>query len=214
MAPRARAVEAAFVAVPVPIRTPRLVLRPPRAGDGAALADAMVESYDALHPWFHQAMAERRIETSTVWQEVVACRFQAQFAARERLPFLAWSGEILAAFAELKPDWRVGRMRLSYWVRSSMTQRGIGAEAVNALSRFAFGALKARLVTVGHAEPNAASARLIASLGFEPIARQPLGHEMPDGTLVDGLGYVLSGPDRLPDLAVSWGGGDPSGTFS
>ena len=116
-----------------------------------------------------------------------------------------WStGDALVGFVELRPDWRVGRMQLSYWVRSGCRRRGYGAEAVGAATRYAFDALDARLVTVGHAAPNRASAALIARLGFERVALQPLSHEMPDGTLVDGIGYAMTDPAALPPLEVAW----------
>ena len=204
-ATRARTIDPVFLDIPVPIRTERLVLRPARIGDGAAIADAVAESYDALHPWFHAAMREREIEGSARWQEAVACRFLAQFVARERLAFYAWQGDQLCGFTELNPDWRVGRMSLNYWVRSSMTGRGIGTEAVGAATRYAFEALDARLVTVSHAEGNAASARLIAKLGFQRTARRLLCYEMPDGTLVDEVGYSATGPEQLPDQSTVYG---------
>ena len=51
---------------------------------------------------------------------------------------------------------------------------------------------------------NLASAALIARLGFERIAVQPLGYEMSDGALVDGIGYAMTDPSALPPLQVSW----------
>ena len=202
---KARTIDPVFLDAPVPIRTPRLVLRPANVGDGAAIADAVGESFDALHPWFHAAMRERAIEGSAKWQEAVACRFLAQFVARERLAFYAWEGARLCGFVELDPDWRVGRMSLSYWVRSSMTGQGLGTEAAGAAVRYAFEALDARLVTVSHAEGNTASARLIAKLGFERSARRSLCYEMPDGTLMDEIGYSATGADGLPIQSVAWG---------
>lgn len=203
---KARTTDPVFLNAPVPIRTPRLLLRPGRVGDGIALANAVAESFDALHPWFHAGMREREVETSPVWQEAVACRSLAQFVARERLAFYAWLGDTLCGFVELRPDWRVGRMSLSYWVRTSMTGKGLGSEAAGAVTCYAFGALGARLVTVSHAEGNAASARLIARLGFERTARRRLDYEMPDGTLVDEIGYTAAGPERMPAQNVVWTG--------
>ena len=205
MTPTARHVEPWRIPVPVPIRTPRLRLRPPREGDGAALAAAIDESWETLHPWFHDGMGTREVETDPAWQDAVACRYRARFLMRERLAFLALSlDDDLVGFVELEPDWRVGRMRLGYWVRASRRRRGHAVEAVGAVTRFAFEALDARLVTVGHAAPNAASANLIRTLGFERITVLPLGCEMPDGTLVDGIGYAMTDPSALPPLRASW----------
>ncbi|MGR3434447.1 MAG: GNAT family N-acetyltransferase [Shimia sp.] len=200
-----RETEPYLLDVPVPIRTPRLVLRPPRAGDGSALAEAMGEAYDTLHPWFHAAMGSRQRETSAAWQNVVTSRAIAAFVARERLTYLTWEGEALIGIVELKPDWRVGRQSLSYWLRPGHTRRGLGREAVGAVVRHAFDALDARFVTVSHAAPNARSAKLIAALGFERTAHRKLDYEMPDGTLVDEIGYTLSHAARLPAQDVTWG---------
>lgn len=89
MEPKARTTNPVFIDVPVPIRTPRLVLRPPHPGEGAAIAEVVTESYDDLYPWFHEGMGPREVETDPRWQENVACRFLAQFTARERLVFYA-----------------------------------------------------------------------------------------------------------------------------
>lgn len=201
---KARSPDPVFLDLPLPVHTDRFLMRPPTMGDGAAMAEAVAESYDELHPWFHEGMGGRERERTPVWQEMIAVRFLSQFLSRERLPFYAFEGDMLCAFVELRPDWRVGRHRLSYWVRSSMTGRGIATEAVGAITSYAFAALDARVVTVGHAEGNVGSAALIKKLGFEPIARQPLGYEMPDGTLIDNLSYAMRDQTRLPKLNVRW----------
>ena len=205
MIPTARHVEPYRIPVPVPIRTPRLLLRPPGEDDGAALAAAIDESWETLHPWFHGAWGRAASRPTPTWQAAVACRYRARFLMRERLAFLACSPDDgPVGFVELDPDWRVGRMRLSYWVRATLRRRGHAAEAVGAVTRFAFEALDARLVTVGHAAPNVASASLIRRLGFERTTVLPLGCEMPDGALVDGIGYAMTDPSALPPLRTSW----------
>ena len=201
-----RNIEPFRIRTPLPIRTPRLVLRPHREGDGEARAEAIEESWETLRLWFHEGMEPRATETDPLWQEAVACRFLAQFKLRERLAFLARStDDTLVGFFDLNPDWRVGRMRLSYWVRAGLRRRGYAAEAVTALTRYAFEALDARVVSVGHAAPNVASAALIAKLGFERVGVQPLGYEMVDGQLVDGVAYAATNPTALPALEVNWG---------
>ncbi|TJZ84865.1 GNAT family N-acetyltransferase [Paracoccus hibiscisoli] len=75
---------------------------------------------------------------------------------------------------------------------------------MNAMIRTAFKVLDARFVTTGHAAPNTASARLAQKLGFRQIAQQPLGCELPDGLLVDGIAYAIENIAVL-QLKVSWG---------
>lgn len=62
-------------------------------------------------------------------------------------------------------------------------------------------------MTVGHAAPNTASARLIAKLGFGNPSKMPLGSEMPDGTFVDGISYVMTERAALPKVPAAWGQG-------
>lgn len=203
---RARSLDPVFLNVPLPIHTDRLLLRAPTRDDGVAIAEAVAESYDALYPWFHEGLGDRERESDPIWQEMVAVRSLAQFLARERLEFYAFSNDFLCAFVALRPDWRIGRHRLSYWVRTSMTGQGVGTEAVGAITRYAFQALDARVVTVGHAEGNARSAALVERLGFDPIARQPFGYEMPDERLTDGIAYAMCDPTRVPAQSVRWQG--------
>ena len=177
--------------VPVPIWTERLELRSCQDGDGAALADAISESYDDLYPWL---------------QDVVACRSLAQFKARERLQFLAWQGEgqLVGSIEFFQPDWRRRSFHLAYWVRSSLQQQGYGVEMLASILRYSFDVLAARRILVGHAAPNKASAALIAKLGFRELSRLPMGSEMPDGTFVDGISYVMTDSSRLPATKVRW----------
>lgn len=195
------------VALPLPIKTDRLLLRPFREGDGAAMAEAIAESFDALHPWFHDGMRSYDEETSPAWQEVVACRGLSQFKSRDRLQFLAIAkGETLAGSIELfDPDWRRRAFKLAFWVRSSFARRGYMTEGTTAVLRYAFSVLDARRITVGHAKPNLPSAGLINKLGFEKLSSMPMGSEMPDGTFVDGISYDLIDASSLPDIGASWG---------
>lgn len=59
---------------------------------------------------------------------------------------------------------------------------------------------------MGHAEPNRASAALIARLGFAPVPRMQMGAEMPGEVFVDGLGHAMTDPTPLQPLDVRWGG--------
>lgn len=195
------------VNLPLQIKTERLHLWPCREGDGVALAEAIAESFGDLYPWFHDGMGPRDIETSAIWQEVVVCRSLAQFKARERLQFLAWSAEdSLSGSVELfQPDWRRRSFHFAYWARSSLHMNGYGAEAVSAIVRYGFEVLQARRITVGYAEPNTANARMNAKLGFQKISIMPMRSELPDGTFVDGTGYAMTDVSDLPACNTSWG---------
>jgi len=40
-----------LIDVPMPLRTPRLLIRPKQIGDGARTSAAVAESWDELHKW-------------------------------------------------------------------------------------------------------------------------------------------------------------------
>ena len=103
------------------------------------------------------------------------------------------------------PDWRTRRFDVDYWVPTPKQGRGYAAETVNALLRYAFTVMGARIVTLGHAEGNEASQAVIRKLGFTHSVRKPFDYEMTDGRLVDGHGYYRLGTEDLPPLDVSWG---------
>ncbi|MEM8958135.1 MAG: GNAT family N-acetyltransferase [Pseudomonadota bacterium] len=200
------------IALPLPIRTDRLLLRPCREGDGVALAEAVAESFETLHPWFHDAMREYEDEASADWQEVVACRSLSEFKARDRLQFLDLTADgTLAGSVDLfDPDWTRRSFRLAFWLRPRFARHGYMTEGATAILKYAFSVLKARRVTTGHAEPNKPSAGLIRKLGFRKLSSMPMGAAMPDGTYVDGISYVMTEPSGLPDVQVSWGQSDPA----
>lgn len=85
--------------LPSLIETPRLMLRPPRSGDGPVLFEALAESLPELRrflaslPW---VASEQTIESSEVF-----CRNgEANFLTRKDLPFLAFeksTGRLVAS---------------------------------------------------------------------------------------------------------------------
>ena len=93
--------------LPSTINTERLALRPPQAGDGAALFAAVTESLPELRrflaslPWVE---VEQTIEASEIY-----CRTaQADFAARKDLPFLLFeraSGQLVGAAGLHRAVW-------------------------------------------------------------------------------------------------------------
>ncbi|WP_111560180.1 GNAT family N-acetyltransferase [Paracoccus sediminilitoris] len=202
--PYVRLVDPASYLLPDIVRTPRLQLRPPTVEDAAAVAQARGESYAELLPWFHQIMGQPSQEHDARWQSERLAQAAEAAQRRERLSYLAWASSACIGGVDLIPVWRRGQFRLSYWMRSSASGQGYGAEAVNAMIRTAFEVLDARLVTTGHAVPNTASARLAQKLGFRKIAHQPLGCELPDGLLVDGIAYAIEDIAVLPPLEISW----------
>jgi RimJ/RimL family protein N-acetyltransferase len=163
--------------IPERIETARLVLRPPRPGDGAALHEAVVVSLAELQPWMPWAQAESGVEAS----EATASRLAAQFATREDLTYFIFGrdekgGEalLLGATGLHRIDWALPRFEIGYWRRSGFGGVGVIDEAVRAVTRLAFDTLGARRVEIRMDARNERSVRVAERAGFtfEGLLRQ------------------------------------------
>ncbi len=138
--------------LPSSVETARLVLRPPQAGDGAALHVALVESLPQLRrflaslPWVAGEQTPESAETY--------CRTaQSNFLARRDLPFLMFekaTGQVVGATGLHRVEWHAPKAEVGYWCRTSRTGNGFVSEAVAAMTEYAFahiGAVRIELVT-------------------------------------------------------------------
>lgn len=154
--------------LPSCIDTARLLMRPPQAGDGAALFDAITETMPELRqflaslPW---VAGEQSLHASEVF-----CRnAQANFLLRKDLPFLLFdkaSGRLLGSTGLHRTDWAVPKTEVGYWLRSSCVGQGYVQEAVQALVAFAFTHLRAARVELITDEQNTRSRRVAERCGF------------------------------------------------
>ena len=93
-----------------------------------------------------------------------------------------------------------------YWVAPKYAGQGMATEAANAAIRYAFGHLGAKAVSIGYFDGNEPSRRIVEKLGFQKlgVAHQAATRCL-DGTKLDRHEYILTSPDALPELEVSWG---------
>lgn len=193
------------IAVPMPIRTPRLLIRPKRPGDGAPTAAAVSETWDDLHQWM--IWAEQRSDHTAEMQELRTRYVMTMFMLREELNMVgveAMSGEPVVWTGFHAINWPARTCETGFWVRKGWQGRGLATEACNALVRYAFGALEMRRVTIAHAEGNEASRRVIEKLGFAPERIEAGGSALPGGRVVDKHWYARVDIGGLPELEVSW----------
>jgi RimJ/RimL family protein N-acetyltransferase len=196
-----------LIDVPMPILTPRLVLRPPRAGDGGVVHAAKRESWPELREWM--IWSWKPLEELTVDDDEAYCRKkQASFILREDLTLLLFNretGAFLGGSGLHDCNWKSRIFTIGFWIRSSETGRGYATEVATALARYAFEALAASKVSVFHAEGNSRSRRVIEKVGFEPEGVLRKQHPLPNNSLVDEHHYGLLSPEKLPPLDVEWG---------
>jgi len=151
--------------LPEEIMTERLLLRPPRAGDGAAVNEAVLESVEALQRWMPWATPIPTPEQSESW-----CRKSAaDFLARKQLPmllFLRDGGTFVGGSGMHAVDWNVPRFEIGYWVRRQFEGQGLVTEAVGAITRFAFETLRAQRVEIRTDDRNERSSRVAQRLGY------------------------------------------------
>jgi RimJ/RimL family protein N-acetyltransferase len=174
---------------PDQFETERLIIRPPRPGDGAAMNAAIRESIDALRPWMPWAQDVPLVEES----ESLARRKAAQWLTREDLMLTLWrkdDGLFVGGSGMHRIDWSVPCVEIGYWVRTSLEGQGYITEAVHGITAFAFEHLKAQRIEIRCDARNARSAAVAERAGYRLEAR--LHHHMRgvDGTLRDTLLYT------------------------
>lgn len=189
----------------MPIRTPRLLIRPKQVGDGASTSAAVAETWDKLHKWMR--WAESREAFTAEAMEIRNRHVMASFILREGIELIgleAATGEAVIWCGLHDIDWQGRQCDTGYWVRKSAQGRGFATEAANALVRYAFGALGMRRIGLTHSRGNEASRRIAEKLGFALEGVQRGANILPGGKTADRCCYARFDVAGLPDLDVKW----------
>jgi RimJ/RimL family protein N-acetyltransferase len=194
-----------LIDVPMPIRTPRLLLRPKQVGDGAITSAAVLETWEELHKWMRWAENPRGFTPELM--EIRNRNVMASFILREGIELIGV--EVATGTAVIwcglhDIDWQGRQCDTGYWVRKSAQGRGIATEAANALVRYAFGALGMQRIGLTHSAGNEASRRIAERLGFSLEGIQRGANVLPGGKHEDRYCYARFDVAGLPDLEVQW----------
>jgi RimJ/RimL family protein N-acetyltransferase len=188
--------------LPDAIETARLILRSPRPGDGPAMNEAILDTWDALHRWMPWAR-----ERPTVAQtEETARQLCAGFIARTDLPmfmFLHDRTTVVGSTGLHRMDWSVPRFEIGYWIRRTHEGQGYVSEAVRALTRFAFRTLEAQRVEIHCSHRNTRSQRVAERCGFLFDGRLRNHGREPSGELRDMMIYALVPGDAAAQALVA-----------
>ena len=151
-----------LIDVPERIETERLVMRPPRAGDGRVVNEAVCASQVELAPWLPWAGTAPTLDES----EAHCRRQQARFVLREDFVMLLFvrgadgsEGELVGGTGLHRIDWTLRKFEIGYWRKTGCAGRGFVTEAVRALSRMAFDSLAARRVEIRMDDRNGPASR-------------------------------------------------------
>jgi RimJ/RimL family protein N-acetyltransferase len=196
---------AVLIDVPMPIRTPRLLIRPKQVGDGAITAAAVAETWEELHQWMR--WAERRDQFTAELMEIRNRHVMASFILREGMELIGIESStgtavVWCGFHDI--DWQGRQCDTGFWVRKGAQRRGLATEAANAIVRYAFGALGMRRVGLTHSAGNEASRRVAERLGFSLEGVQKGANVLPGGKIADRYCYARFDLAGLPSLDVQW----------
>ena len=149
------------------LRTSRLLLRCPQAGDGELVHEAVVETLDQLRAW-PASLPWSVFEPSVAASETYCRESAAAFIKRTALVYLAFdaSGSLVASTSLHAINWAVPKFEVGFWCRASRQHQGIATEATVELLRYAFEDLGARRVDALPDEENAASRAVCQSVGM------------------------------------------------
>lgn len=193
---------------PVPIITPRLILRPPQIGDGAIINEAVVESFAILNEFMPWAKEKPPIEESEEFARQAAANWILKNNDEPYLPLFVFDKEtnqFIGGTGYHHYDWNIPSIETGYWVRDSCAGKGFMTEAVNAITLYAFKQLGVNRITITCDVDNIRSKKIPERLGFtlegtlKGNRRKPLTNEISD-TLIYSR-YNLNG---LPHLVVTW----------
>lgn len=194
--------------LPMPIRTPRLLIRPKRPGDGVLTAAAVAETWDDLRQWMQ--WAEDRNALTPERMELRNRQMMESPGPPEAIELIGIETDVgrPAVWCGLHDiDWRSGECDTGFWVRKEAQGRGLATEAANAMIHYAFHALGMRRVGLTHSQGNEASRRIAEKLGFQFQGIVPNGNLLPGGRTADRVCYARFDTEGLPQLEVHWAAG-------
>ncbi|HHT0594695.1 TPA: GNAT family N-acetyltransferase [Legionella anisa] len=198
-----------LIDLPIPIETPRLLLRPPKKGDGVMLNTAVLESFDLLNkfmPWANEKPSRDDSE------EIVRREAANWLFIRKEDPELMLlildkkTNDFIGATGFHDINWDVPCVETGYWVRKKYAGQGLMTEAINAITQYAFKALKVKRITITCDIDNERSKKIPERLGYQLESIMKLNRVKPvTGAVTDTLVYVRFDVSNLPELNVTWG---------
>lgn len=182
------------------IETERLVLRLPHPEDVRAMHVAITISLAELARWMPRAL---KGQTQKQTRDYIYTQM-ALFVQDENYLFGMFGKESGAFLGSVELGVRIPKIpsyELGFWVRSDVTGRGYGREAVQALTDYAFDKLKANRVFLRCEADNKASQKVAEACGFVQEAHLrndalAVDNRTPVDTLVYGLVPALRAGEK------------------
>lgn len=169
------------------LRDERVIVRPYREEDAAALQEAIAESREHLRPFL--PFYNQQLEESRDWVN----RQRAAWILREDLNSAIFdaTGRFVGGAGLHPKKWEIRSFEIGYWLRASAEGKGYMTAAVRLLTDFAMNELHAQSLMIRCAEENVRSAAVAKRLGYkyEGILRND--RCLPDGRITNTLFFSL-----------------------
>jgi RimJ/RimL family protein N-acetyltransferase len=191
-----------LISLPDELRSARLVIRPYRPDDAAAVFAAIDESRDLLRPWLPWVHYHRDASDTRDF----CTRAAAGWLLRSSLDlgiFDARDGAYLGGTGIPRLDWRARTFEVGYWLRATATGKGYVSEAVCLLARLAFEDLGAKRLEIRCDARNERSRHVPERLGFPLEARLRNDALDPAGQSRDTLVFAII-PEDYARLSPGW----------
>jgi ribosomal-protein-serine acetyltransferase len=175
---------------PDSFETERLIIRTPRPGDGAAIAEAVTESLEHLRPWMPWAKQAPTVED----MEARVREGIARWIKREDMWLQLISkadGRYIGGSGLHQPDWEVRSFEIGYWVRASEEGKGYITEAVSRITDYAFNVFRAQRVMIRCDSRNTRSASVARRCGYTFEGTHRRDSRGDDGDLRDTLTFSM-----------------------
>lgn len=191
--------------IPTIIETPRLILRPPRIGDGKALHECILDGYQDFITWLNWPQSPPSLEEV----ELQARQQSAYWTLRTDMRFMCIRKEDNRIMGRLAyPAHQIicqtPLFGISYFLGASYQGKGYATEAVNALTRYAFIHFLARKVMVKCDMENPKSLGVPQRLNFEHEATERGIWPRQSNALSSIATYSCFDESTLPDLKISY----------
>jgi ribosomal-protein-serine acetyltransferase len=200
-----------MVDFPLPIVTPRLLMRQPILGyvDAYEYTTTVMESMKEFQQWLPWAQYYPTVDQSEEYIRECCASWIMKNNNNVGLPLwiIERSTNTLAGSIVMHNiAWNVPKFEFGYWLRTSHTGKGYMAEATNALTRYCFQQIGAKRIEIRSEIANARSQKIPKRLGFnyDGILRHN-EISVASGQVTDSVVYSRINLDGLPELDVKWG---------
>ncbi len=195
---------------PMPITTPRLIMRPPTlsANDIREYFDAVTESMNEISQWLPWAKYYPTLQQAEDYIKMCHTSWLTKNDNNIGLPLWIMeknTNRFVGNITMWNIIWEIPKFEFGYWLRTSETHKGYITEAVNALTRYCFLQLGIRRLEIRCEKENVRAQQIPEKLGFElegVLRNSTLA--VSNGRLTDTVLFSCIDLEQLPVLDVKW----------